>query len=97
MKLLGQNISDFVRLYQDTCARNIVLQQQLDDSNAKLLTQFEIQNTKILELEDQRKNEKAVSDFYREQAMKAGVIPFLRRSRTISSSDEHLTPEQLSK
>ena len=96
MKLLGQNISDFVRLYQDTRARNIVLQQQLDDSNAKLPTQFEVQNAKILELEDQRKNEKAVSDFYREQAMKAGVVPSIRRSRAISSDDEPLTPEQMS-
>ena len=52
VKLLGQNISDFVRLHQEARARNILLQQQLDDSNAKLLAQFEVQNAEILNLED---------------------------------------------
>ncbi len=72
MKLLGKNISDCVRLYQEGHNRNIVLQQQLDDSNAKLLAQFEVQNAEILKFEDQIKKSQAVSDFYREQAMTAG-------------------------
>jgi len=95
VKLLGQNISDCVRLYQDAHNRNIVLQQQLDDANAKLLAQFEVQNAEILKLEDQLKKSQAVSDFFRAQAMKAGVVPSLRRSRSISSDDEHLTQAQL--
>jgi hypothetical protein len=49
VKLLGQNISDCVRLYQEAHNRNIVLQQQLDDSNAKLLAQFEVHNAEILQ------------------------------------------------
>jgi hypothetical protein len=51
VKLLGQNTSDCLRLYQEVLTRNIVLQQQLDGSNAKLLAQFEVQNAKILKLE----------------------------------------------
>jgi hypothetical protein len=52
VKLLGQNISDCVRLYQETHNSNFVLQQQLDDLNAKLLAQCEVQNADILKLED---------------------------------------------
>ncbi len=96
VKLLGQNISDWFRLYQEAHSWNIVLQQQLDDSNAKLLAQFEVQNAEILKLEDQIKKSQAVSDFYRDQAMKAGVVPFPRRSRNVSSYDETFTLEQLS-
>jgi hypothetical protein len=75
VKLLGQNISDCVDLYQEAHNRNIMLQQQLDDSNAKLLAQFEVQNAEILKLDDQIKKSQAVSDFCREQALKAGVVP----------------------
>jgi hypothetical protein len=84
-----------VRLYQKADNRTIVLQQQLDDANATLLAQFEVQNAEILKLEDQLKKSQAVSDFHREQAMKAGAVPSLRCSRSISSDDEHLTQEQL--
>jgi hypothetical protein len=63
VKKLGQNISDCVRLYQEAHDRNIVLQQQLDDSNANLLAQFEVQNAENLKLEDQIKKSQAVSDF----------------------------------
>ena len=95
VKLLGQNMSGCVRLYQEAHKRNIVLQQQLDDANAKLLAQFEVQNAEILKLEDQLKKRQAVSEFFREQATKAGVVPSQRRSRSISSDDEHLTQAQL--
>ncbi len=97
--LLGQNISDCVRLYQEAHNRNIVLlQQQLDSiSNffSKLLAQFEVQNAEILKHDDQLKKSQTVSDFYREQAMKADVVPFPCCSRPISSDEEHLTTEQL--
>ena len=95
VKLLGQNISDCVRLYQEAHNRNIVLQQQLDDSNTKLLAQSEAHNAQILKTDDLLKKSQTVSDFYREQAMKAGVVPSPCRSRPISSADEHLTTEQL--
>jgi hypothetical protein len=90
VKLLGQNISDCVRLYQEAHNHNIVL-QQLGVSSAKLLAQLEIQNAEILQLDDQLKKSQAVSDFYREQAMKAGVVPSPCRISLISSDDEHLT------
>jgi hypothetical protein len=72
------------------------LQQQLDDSNAKLLAQFEVQNAEILKIADQLKKTQAGSDFYRAQAIQAGVVPSIRRSRPISSDNEPLTQEQQS-
>ena len=70
--------SGCVRLYQEAHNRTIVRQQQLDDANAKLLAQFEVQNAKILNLENQVKKSQAISD--REQAMDAGVVPSRHRS-----------------
>ena len=93
VKLLGQNFSDLVRLYQKADNRTIVLQQQLDDSNAKLLAQFEAQNAVILNIADQLKKTQAGSDFYRAKAIQAGVVPSIRRSRPISSDNEPLTQE----
>ncbi len=83
-------------MYQEADNRTIVLQQQLDDSNAKLLAQFEAQNAEILKIEDQLKKHQAISDFYRAQAIQAGVVPSIRRSRPISSDNEPLTQEQQS-
>ena len=94
VKLLGQFFSDLVRLYQKADNSTIVLQQLLDDANTNLLAIFEVQNAEILKLEDQLKKSQAVSDFYRAQAMNAGVVTSLRRSRPFSSDDEPLTPEQ---
>ena len=96
VKLLGQNFSDLVRLYQTTDNRKIVLQQQLDDANTKLLAQFEVQNAEILKIADQLKTTQAGSDFYRAKAIQAGVVPSIRRSRPISSDNEPLTQEQQS-
>jgi hypothetical protein len=89
VKLLGQNFSDLVCLYQKADNRTIVLQQQLDDANTKL-------NAEILKIEDQLKKSQAISDFYRAQAMQAGVVPSIRRCRPISSDNEPLTQEQQS-
>ncbi len=60
----------------------------LDNSNAKLLAQFEVQNAEILKIADQLQKRQAISDFYHAQAMQAGVVPSIRRSRPISSDDE---------
>jgi hypothetical protein len=49
-------------LYQEAHNRNIV-QEQLDDANARLLAQFEVQNLEILNLEDQVKKSQAVPAF----------------------------------
>jgi hypothetical protein len=97
VQLLGQNISYCVCLYQEAHDRNIVLQQQLDGSNAKLLAQFELEvhHADILQLDDQLKKSKAVSDFYSEQAMKAGVVSSPCRSHPISSDDDKLTTGHL--
>ena len=92
LQLITAYFSDCSQWHRESEDRNLVLQQQLDDSNAKLL----VQNAEIHKLDDQLKKSQAVSDFYREQAMKAGVVPSRSRSRTVSSDDDHFTPEQLS-
>ncbi len=63
-----------------------MLQQQLDDSNAKLLAQFKVRNAEILKLEEQSQTfyrglVKSLR-LYREQAMKAGGVPSPRRIPT---------------
>jgi hypothetical protein len=95
LQLITAYFSDCSQWHRESEDRNLVLQQQLDDSNAKL-PQIEVQNAEILKLEDQLKKSQTVSDFYREQAMKAGVVPSPRRNRTVSSDDDNFTPEQLS-
>jgi hypothetical protein len=67
-----------------------------NDSNAKLLAQFEVQKAEIFNIADQLQKSQAMSAFYRAQAIQAGVVPSIRRSRPISSDNEPLTQEQQS-
>jgi hypothetical protein len=60
-----------------------------------LMPSYEVQNAEILQLNDQLQKSQAVSDFYREQAMRADVVPSPCRSRPISSDKKYLTTEQL--
>jgi hypothetical protein len=95
LQVVSSFFTDCEKFYHEARNQSVSCQQQLDEVNAKLLAQFEVQNAEILKLEDQLKKSQAVSDFFRAQAMKAGVVPSLRRSRSISSDDEHLTQAQL--
>ncbi len=78
--------------YRESDARNTALQQQLDDLNSKLLAQ----DSEILSLQNQLKTSQAAQEFYHQQALKAAMVPPLRRSRLVSPPDDiALSPNQL--
>ena len=68
-------------------SRNHILQQQLDDSNSKLLEQFNVQNAAILNLQEQLKKSQAAQDFYRQQTLQADVVPPRRRYRFVPTDN----------
>ena len=75
---------------------NMTLQQQLDDSNAKLLEQFNVQNAEILNLQEQLKKSQAAQDFYRRQALQADMVPPRRRYRFVpTDNDLALSPAEI--
>ncbi len=72
------------------------MQQQLDDSNAKLLEQFNVQNAEILNLQEQLKKSQAPQDFFRWQALQADMVPPRRRYRFVpTDSDLALSPAEI--
>ena len=96
LKLLGQYNSECALLYQDAYDRNIILTKQLDDTNAKLLAQFEVQNADIISLQDELKKTKIKLDFYQQQAEKAHLVPAKLRKRFVPpAADIALSHEQL--
>ena len=68
------------------------MQQQLDDSNAKLLEQFNAQNAEIIKLQDQLQKSQAAQEFYRHHALQADMIPPCRRCRFILPNADDLSP-----
>ena len=74
---------------------NRTLQQQLDDSIAKLLEQFNVQNAQILKMQDQLQNIKAAQDFYSHQALQADMIPPRRRCSFSLPNADDLLPAQI--
>ena len=83
LQVMASYIFDCSEWYRESKVRNLTLQQQLDDSNSKLLNQFNVQNAEILKLQDQLKTSQAAQDFYRHQALQAEMIPPRRRCRFI--------------
>ena len=81
--------------YRESEVRNLTLQQQLDDSNAKLPEQFNAQNAEILKLQDQPQKSQAAQEFYRHQALQADMIPPRRRCRFILPNADDLSPAQI--
>ena len=71
---MASYIFDCSEWYRESEVRNLTLQQQLDDSNAKLLDQFNAQNAEILKLQDQLQKSQAAQEFYRHQALQADMI-----------------------
>ncbi len=61
---MASNISDFSEWYSESEVLNLSLQHQLDESNAKLLEHFNVQNAVVLKLQDQLKKSQAAQDFY---------------------------------
>ena len=86
---------DCAEWYHESEVRNLTLQQQLDDSNAKLLEQFNVQNAEILKLQDQLKTSQAAQEFYRHQALQADMIPPRRCCRLILPNADDLSPTQI--
>ena len=81
--------------YHESEVRNLTLQQQLDDSNAKLLEQFNAQNAEILKLQDQLQKSQEAQEFYRHHALQADMIPPCRRCRFILPNADDLSPAQI--
>jgi hypothetical protein len=65
LQVMASYIFDCSEWYRESEVRKHSLQQQLDDSNAKLLEQFNVQNAEILNLQEQLKKSQAAQDFYR--------------------------------
>ena len=96
LQLLGQYNSECALLYQDAYDCNIILTKQLDDVNAKLLAQFEVQNAEIIKLQDELEKTKHKLEFYRQHAEKAQLVPTAFRKRFVPPTDDFaLSPEQL--
>ena len=79
LQVMASYIFDCSEWYRESEVRNHILQQQLDDSNSKLLEQFNVQNAAILNLQEQLKKSQAAQDFYRRQALQADMVPPRRR------------------
>jgi hypothetical protein len=95
LQVVDSYIFDCSEWYRESEVRNLALQQQLDDSNSKLLDQFNAQNAEILKLQDQLKTSKAAQDLYRHQALQACMIPPRRRCRFILPNADDLSPDQI--
>jgi hypothetical protein len=65
LQVMASYIFDCSEWYRESEVRNHSLQHQLDDSNARLLKQFNVQNAEILNLQEQLKKSQAAQDFYR--------------------------------
>jgi hypothetical protein len=77
LQVMASYIFDCSEWYRESEVRNHSLQHQLDDSNAKLLEQFNVQNAEILNLQEQLQKSQAAQDFYRQPALQADVVPLV--------------------
>ena len=92
LQVLAPYLYDCSQWHHESEARNIVLQKQLDEVNAKVLAQ----DAELVHLQDQLKKCRETAEFYRQQAVHADVVPPSRRCRLISCVDDTaLTPDQL--
>jgi hypothetical protein len=85
---MASYIFDCSEWCRESEVRNHILQQQLDDSNAKLLEQFNVQNAEILNLQEQLKKSQAAQDFYCRQALQADMVPPRRRYRFVPTDND---------
>jgi hypothetical protein len=96
LQVMAPYISDCSERHRELELRNFTLQQQLDESNSKLLEQFNVQNAEILKLQEQLKKSQAAQEFYRQQAMQADLVPPRRRCRFVSpDADIDFSPTQI--
>ncbi len=74
---MAPGLCDCSEWHSEAEASNIALQQQLDDSNAKLLSQSNVQNAEILKLQNQVKTSQVcqeAQEFYCQQALQADMV-----------------------
>jgi hypothetical protein len=96
LQVMASYIFDCSEWYRECEVRNHILQNQLDDSNAKLLEQFNVHNAEILNLQEQLKKSQAAQDFYRRQALQADMVPPPRRYCFVpTDNDLALSPAQI--
>jgi hypothetical protein len=95
LQVMASHIFDCSEWYRESEVRSLTLQQQLDDSNSKLLDQFNVQNAEILKLQDQLKTSQAAQDFYRHQALEADLIPPRRRCQFSFLNADDISPAQI--
>jgi hypothetical protein len=91
LQVMASCIIDCSEWYRESEVRNLTMQQQLADSNFKLLDHFNVQNAEILKLQDQLKTSQAAQDFYLHHALKADMIPPCRRCRFIFPNADDLS------
>lgn len=97
LQVVSSFFTDCEKAHREVCTCSVSMQKQLDDCNAKLLTQSEVQNAEILKLQDALEQSKLKAEFYQQQAEKAEMIQPHRRRRTVQSDDKlQLSPELLS-
>ncbi len=53
LQVVSSFLTDCGRSFNEARARTVSVQQHLDEVNAKLLAQFDVQNTEILKLQDE--------------------------------------------
>jgi hypothetical protein len=95
---MGPYLTDCLEWFNEEVDHNAAGRKQLDEANAKLITQFDVQNAEILKLQDELTVSREKQDFYRRQAEKADLVPPFRRRRLVTTdSDNALTPDQLFK
>jgi hypothetical protein len=96
LQVVSSFFTDCEQSFHEARARTVSVLQQLDEVNAKLLANFEVQNAEILKLQDELEQRTIKSDFYRQQAAQADMIPPQRRRRTVHSVyNLTLSPDQL--
>jgi hypothetical protein len=83
LQVTSSFFNDCEKAFQAVHNRQVSVQQQLDEVNAKLIAQFEVQNAEILKLQDELEQQKLKSEFYQQQAAKAEMLPPHRRRRTL--------------
>ena len=94
LHLMGPYLSDCSEWYREAQDRISALQTQLDETNSKLISQFEAQNAQILTIQDELKLNIVGQEFYRQQAEKGQMVPPHRRRRHISTAGSAPTPSR---
>jgi hypothetical protein len=96
LQLVSSFFTDCAKSFHEARARTVSVQQQLDEVNAKLLANFEVQNAEILKLQDELEQSKFKAEVYKQQAEKAQLVPSHQRRRVvIPANDLSLSMDQL--